>query len=179
VGGFSTGAGLSTAGLKVRGGGGAGLDAGRSLEGEGVRGGPLHSSNSSSSSGKVGFVIPVGRIGFSSSTALSAMGFFLGSLGIFGLGLTLPLTGDLEGSDEALEGTGSSRPIPLSGLVLQLRVLPLGEAPSVLRRLLSTSDEAKFINLSKVVSRFSCRSKTLHKLLDSLMIFNINGEFSL
>jgi len=155
VGGFSTGAGLKAAGLKVRGAGAAGLEAGRSFEGDGVLGGPLHSSNSSSSSGRFEVVMTGGGVTTSSSTAFRAIGFFLGSREIFGFGLMLPFTGDFDGSDDALEGTGSSRPMPLSGLVLQLRVLPLGEAPSVLRRRLSTSEEAKFNSLSNVWSRFS------------------------
>ena len=126
-------------------------------EGDGVRGGPAVSSIRGGS-----------RIGGESRPMQSGDGFDIGVLkrrGIFGPGL-LPPTFEGErffGAGSGGGGGGSPWPMPLSGLVLQLvaESPPRGDAPSVLRRLLSSSVEAKDMSLSKPLLILSCHLSTL------------------
>lgn len=99
----------------------------------------------------------------------SGDGFDAGVLnrrGILGPGLLPPISdGDrfLARVGAGGGGGGSPWPMPLSGLVLQLAAEspPRGEAPSVLRRRLSSSVEANDMRRSKPLLILSCHLSTL------------------
>lgn len=109
-------------------------------------------------------------MGGESRPTRSGEGFDAGVLnrrGILGPGLFPPASdGDrcfLAGVGAGGGGGGSPWPMPLSGLVLQLAAEspPRGEAPSVLRRRLSSSVEANDMSRSKPLLILSCHLSTL------------------